>query len=184
MAEQPRREWYLCQTRVKRFLVASDESPRAGAAGFLLVLDSGLPTETRLGHVVDIPSGLYDQWRPDGWHIAQLEMLMVLAALTVFHGQLWMIDNVAALMALIRGKSDTVDLDHLGMLTHAALFGLQVQTYFDWVQSHSNWSDGISRRGFDDTWARRHQFQLTRSVFPIFLWHLPLRGCIRVFEFL
>ena len=112
MAEQPRREWYLCQTRVKRFLVASDaalESPQAGTAGFLLVLDPGLPTKTRLGHVVDIPSGLSDQWRLDGWHIAQLEMLMVLAALTVFHGQLrgrtglWMIDNVAALMALIRG---------------------------------------------------------------------------------
>ena len=53
MAEQPRREWYLCQTRVKRFLVASDaalESPRAGTAGFLLVLDPGLPTQTRLPH--------------------------------------------------------------------------------------------------------------------------------------
>ena len=100
-----------------------------------MVLDPGLASETRLGHVVHVPQTLYDSWRADGWHIAQLELLMVLAALSVypehFRGRtgLWFLDNVAALMAVVRGRSDTPDLDQLAMLTHAAMFGLETSLF-------------------------------------------------------
>ena len=129
LAERPRRLWSLAPANPRRFVVASDaalETHRQGTAGFLVVLDPGLASEARLGHVVHV-----------GWHIAQLELLMVLAALSVylehFRGRtgLWFLDNVAALMAVVRGRSDTPDLDQLAMLTHAAMFGLETSIYFE-----------------------------------------------------
>ena len=89
-------------------------------------------------------------------HIAQLELSMVLYALTspaaAFRGcrGVWYIDTVAALMALIRGRSDAPDLERLAPLIHIALFSLRAWVFWEWVPSKSNWSDSISRLGEAD----------------------------------
>ena len=77
-------------------------------------------------------------------HIAQLELSMVLYALVerpdLFrhrHG-LWFLDNVAAVMTLVRGRSSNADLAKLGHLIHLALFALRAQGYWEYVQSKSN----------------------------------------------
>ena len=81
---------------------------------------------------------------------------MVLYALTsraaAFRGcrGVWYIDNVAALMALIRGRSDAPDLERLAHLIHIALFSLRAWVYWEWVPSKSNWSDSFSRLGEAD----------------------------------
>ena len=65
---------------------------------------------------------------PGDTKIAQLELSMVLFALTSrassFRGHrgVWYIDNVAALMALIGGRSDSPDLQRLTDLIPVALF--------------------------------------------------------------
>ena len=104
---------------VQRFLVASDaalDTPRAGTGGFLAVWLQGAQ-EQRHAWKVDIPSEMYDIWVPSDYLIAQLELLMILAGLILnpghFRGRrgLWWVDNVAALIALVRGKSNQPDLD-------------------------------------------------------------------------
>ncbi len=37
----------------------------------------------------------------------------------------WFIDNVAALMAVVRGRSDNPELDHMASMIQAVLFSLQ-----------------------------------------------------------
>ena len=46
---------------------------------------------------------------------------------STFRGRrgLWFIDNTAALMALIRGRSDNADLEYMSRLIHVTLFALQ-----------------------------------------------------------
>ena len=76
---------------------------------------------------------------------------MVLVGLVMypahFRGRhtLWMLDNTAALMAMVRGRSDSEDLDHLAVLVHGIINGLQAVIYFEWVESASNIIDKASR---------------------------------------
>ena len=96
----------------------------------------------------------------------------------------WFIDNVAALMAGVRGHSDNPELDHMASMIQAVLFFLQTWMYFEWIQSKSNWADGISRYGEQDPWHKRHGFSCRRVAVPLEMWHLPLRGVMRLAEFL
>ena len=92
----------------------------------------------------------------------------------------WMPDNAAALMAMVRGRSDSEDLDRLAVLIHGIMYGLQAVIYFEWVESKSNWSDGISREGQSDQWYRDNHFSFQKCVVPTELWKLPLRAVLRL----
>ena len=129
------------------------------------MLNPATLTESRQASVVAIPQEAYSYWGNMETYISQLELLMVVVAIlrqgTALKGRrgLWFIDNVAALMALIRGRSSVNSLDQMAMLVHAAACSFQVQFYFDWVASESNWSDQISRIGWEDEWLHRNGFQ-------------------------
>lgn len=99
------------------------------------------------------------------------------------HG-FWFIDNVAALMALIRGRSSTRELDAMAGAVHAVLCGLGCSPYFEWVQSADNWSDGISRQGLRDSWMLRNQFRPSVSAPLLLLLQLPVPILVRTFSFL
>ena len=127
---------------------------------------------------------------PGDKKIAQLELLQVLYALfsrpARFRGRrgLWFIDNTAALMALIRGRSDNADLEHMSRLIHITLFGLKAWFFWEWIPSKANWSDEISREGLQATWHKRHGFTTHFAFFPFEIWSLPLPAFLRVVEFL
>ena len=78
--------------------------------------------DLRLGYVSVLPPSIYQLWTPGDAKIAQLELLQVLIALLTvpehFRGRrgYWYVDNTAALMALIRGRSDSPDLERLSHL--------------------------------------------------------------------
>jgi hypothetical protein len=191
--EQPRKKVQLQLTKVERFLAASDaalERPREGTGGYLLVWNPQQQHQRREGTVVTIPQRMYDMWDSSPWKSAQQELPMVLVGLLSdthsFRGArgIWFIDNVAALMAVVRGRSDNRELDHLAGMIHAVLFSLQTWMYFEWIQSKSNWADGISRYGSKDSWHARHNFSCREVSVPLEVWHLPFRGVIRVAEFL
>ena len=55
---------------------------------------------------------------------------------------------------------------------------------FEWIQSKSNWADGISRYGEQDPWHKFHGFSCRRVAIPLEMWHLPFRGVMRLAEFL
>ena len=68
------------------------------------------------------------------------------------HG-LWHVDDVAALMALVKGRSKVDPLDQMAEAAHLGAFALRAQAYYEYVESHTNWSDEISRLGIEGSWA-------------------------------
>jgi hypothetical protein len=156
----------------------------------LVVADLLKGTGDRQGRVVSISPTLYAIWKHQVTYIAQLELLMVLVALlempAAFRGKrgVWFIDNTAALMALVRGRSNNDDLDQLSILIHAVLFSYQCWMFFEWVESKGNWADGISRTGHKDEWHRRHHFVATSCNFLPLILRLPARGMVLASQFL
>ena len=140
MRFQPKREFPVLHLDHLRFLAASDaavEADNPGSGGFHLIF---FPTRRitnssqfcRRNNCAELQT----LWQPAETHIAQLELSMVLYALVerpdLFrnrHG-LWFLDNVAAVMTLVRGRSSNADLAKLGHLIHLALFALRAQGYW------------------------------------------------------
>eukprot|EP00435_Cladocopium_sp_Y103_P043755 s21_g12.t1 len=128
LACQPKRQFWLTHKRWSRAVAASDAAldiPREGSGGYLILW--GSPTERpREAFVALIPDELYDWFTPGTQKIAQLEMLMIAHAL-VKRAQMfrhrrgyWFIDNVASLMCLVRGRSDSADLERISHFIHIA----------------------------------------------------------------
>ena len=142
----PAREINIAPRAHPRFVAASDaalEAPQQGTGGFLLVFFNDQAQE-RLGFVSEIPDILYQLWSPGDAKIAQLELLQVLIALVTvperFRGRrgVWYMDNTASLMALIKGRSASHDLEKMSCLIHLLLFSLRCWIYWEWVPSKSN----------------------------------------------
>ncbi|CAE7745577.1 clpC [Symbiodinium sp. CCMP2592] len=191
LAVRPEREFEVLPQPVARFCAASDAAediPGAGSGGFHLVwLDA---TELRESFIAHIGPEVYAQFSPGEHKIAQLELAMVLYALAVrapsFRGRrgYWYIDNVAALMSLIRGRSSSPDLECLAQLIHIAMFALRTSFFFEYIPSKTNWADAVSRVGFADPWLHQRGFSCHIASFPFQLVGLPFLAVLRVFEFL
>ena len=96
----------------------------------------------------------------------------------------YFIDNLATLMSLVKGRSDSTELDLISQSVHLLLFSLQCSLWFEWVPSKSNWTDAISRDGFQDSWHKRQRFQVHQSQVPFFLWSFSIRTRSCIFSFL
>ena len=102
-------------------------------------------SQTRLSFVATNCAELPALWQPAGTYIAagtsiaQLELSMALYALIerpdLFRHRhaLCILDNVAVVMTLVRGRSSYSDLAKLGHLIHLAVFALRVQGYWECV---------------------------------------------------
>ena len=99
-----------------------------------------------MAHRTDVDATLHQLFQPGDRHIAQLELAMILYGLVAqpsdFRGKrgIWFVDNTAALMALIRGRSSSGDLSRLFQLIHLCLFALGCTLYWEWIPSKSNWA--------------------------------------------
>ena len=51
--------------------------------------------------------------------------------------RVWFIDNVAVLMTLIRGRSESPDLEVMSGIIHALLFAYKTWIFWEWVPSKS-----------------------------------------------
>ena len=191
---RPVREYTLFEADAHRVLMASDASYEdgVGKAGFLIISDPGKPTEERVGVVVDIAAlgPLEDLWGQQDTYITQLELLTVIVALvecaSLFRNSrgLYFVDNVSALMAMVKGRSKVESLDSLARLGHFASFALGASAYYEYVQSDSNWSDEISREGLEGPWARQHGFKIRTCTFEHRLLRLPCIALCLVIGFL
>ena len=186
---RPCRHYDLQPSGQQRFVAASDaaqDAPQEGSAGCLFLS----PAKERLAFILEVDDRLFNLWDEQPAKIAQLELVVVLMALAFYapyvrgkHG-LWFIDNVAALMSLIKGRSSTAELDLMSGAVHAILCGLGCATYFEWVQSADNWSDGISRAGLRDPWMWRYEFRPAVSAPLLLLFQLPVPLLVIIFSFL
>ena len=135
-----------------RLAAASDaaaDCPADPSGGFLLAFLPG----PKLAGVSIIDNDLKAVLIPSKQQIAQWELMQVLTALLAypewFRGRagVWWINNVPALIALVKGKSGADDMDRTTMMIHLLMYTLQCDIYFEYVPSDSNWADGISRPG-------------------------------------
>ena len=189
---KPQREYLLWKGLLRRAVTASDAAYEwgKGSAGFLSVIDPGKPEETRLGKVITLPKSLYSVWGAQETYIAQLELLAVLVALIEVAGlvrganTIWFIDNVAALMALVRGSSNSRSLDQMAKLVHLACFAIRSVPYFEYVESKANWADEISRKGTQGNWAPANAFSVDKCGIAAELLTLPSLAVIKIFEYL
>jgi hypothetical protein len=189
---RPERIVHLSLPAVERYVGASDAAyeNHVGSGGFLVATLDGQGGYQGVARAVEIESDLYRMWEPCVNYIAQLELVMVLVAVLKVPDRLrgkrgvWFIDNTAALMALIRGRSNSADLDRLAGSIHAALFAMQIWMYFEWVESQSNWADGISREALKDAWHQRHGFAASTCTFPAAVLGLPMRPTILLLQYM
>ena len=65
---------------------------------------------------------------------------------------------------------------------HATAYALRAWIYFEWVESNSNWADGISRDGLRDTWYQCHHFAPSSFLLPAPLLTLPFPAVVSVVE--
>ena len=138
------------------------------------------PSEARLGWVVFFP----DRHRkPEGVTVkvsdATLHSMNVRAtqvfpceALAVTHALLTyerelagadilsFVDNEAACAAFIKGSSSSTDVDHLVSVAHLVACRANIRVWYEWVDSDSNISDGLSRQGLEDPFAISQGWQL------------------------
>ena len=158
---QPHRELPMMPLGMQRVIVASDadqDEPRQGSAGSLVVDGEG----RRFAYAMEVTPQLFDLWSEDEAKIAQLELMIVLMtvahAINHFRGMpgVWWIDNIAALMAVVGGRSNNSELDQMAGAIHGILYSAKCPMFFEWVHSPDNWADGISRHGTSDEWRRSH----------------------------
>ena len=114
----------------------------------------------------------------------------MLVALTEMAGRIrgtssvWFVDNVAALMALVKGSSCSRSLDQMAKLVHLACFSVHSAPYFEYIESGANWADDISRYGARGSWAPRNAFSVASCSVVVELLTLPCLAVIRIFEYL
>ena len=87
----------------------------------------------------------------------------------------WFIDNMSAVMALIKGASAKADLCAITVALHAIFARLNVRVWIEYVESASNPADGLSRAGLEDAWTCAQGWALKEVPCPASLtWTLPL----------
>jgi hypothetical protein len=81
---------------------------------------------------------------------------------------IWFIDNMSAVMAIIKGASAKADLSAITVALHAIFARLGVRVWIEYVESASNPSDGLSRAGLEDAWTLAQGWTLKEVPCPAF----------------
>ena len=79
---------------------------------------------------------------------------------------LWFIDNEAAVAALIRGSTHELDVHLLAQAAQFLFHLSSARVWFEWIDTHSNISDGLSRLGLADGWSQAQGWHLREFSFP------------------
>ena len=82
----------------------------------------------------------------------------------------WYVDNTAAMASFVKGASANPDLERIVVLFWMLVFHLDLQVWFEWVDSESNWSDGVSKDLAHDPLAAELGFVLQQMSEPAPAW--------------
>ncbi len=86
------------------------------------------------------------------------------------HGVVWYVDNTAAMAAFVKGASANQFLERIVGLCRMLAHHLDARIWFEWVDSDSNWSDGVGRLFENDELAQRLGFHLQAMPQPAAEW--------------
>ena len=124
------------------------------------------------GGTCEVPPEVIDSWVPRRQQIYPGEAIvaLVIPALLpdLLRGQdlLWFVDNESATSTLIRCVSSQCDVHEIAQFSHYLLNSLDARAWFEWIDSESNPSDGLSRLGLADEWTQAQGWSLTSYTFP------------------
>lgn len=154
------------------------------------------PNQRPFGGTCVVPQSCLDGWIPRRQQIFPGETLCGLVV-PWFHFDrlrhqdlLWFIDNEGACSALIRGASRQPDVHLIAQFSSLLLHSLGSRSWYEWVDTESNCSDGLSRDGLRDAWTAAQNWDICEYPFPeallpdtfleVFKSHLGLvdSGCI------
>lgn len=129
-------------------------------------------TETPQGGTCVVPQSEIDLWIPRRQQIFPGESLCGLVV-PIHFGEaftncdvLWWVDNESAVAALVRGTSSQEDVHEIVQATHLTLHRLSTRVWWEWIDSSSNPSDGLSRCGLQDQWTVDQHWILSDIDFP------------------
>ena len=160
----------------------------AEAEPILVYSDAAWPSEMdgesaitvpRIGWVVMIPghqpqaftcvanASIISRLAPRKQQIMALEAFAAVAAPWIspelFQGRdiLWFIDNESAISSLVRGSSRPEDIDHIAAMATVQALRHSFRPWYEWIDSKSNPSDGLSRLGAEDPWTVAQGWHVT-----------------------
>ncbi|OLP99622.1 hypothetical protein AK812_SmicGene17832 [Symbiodinium microadriaticum] len=79
---------------------------------------------------------------------------------------LWFVDNEAAVSSLIKASSREDDVHDISLAAALVRSALCCRVWFEWVDSNSNPSDGLSRLGVLDPWSLDQGWDISEMEFP------------------
>ena len=167
------KRFFLSTASRKRIISWSDASWEPGPSGpvcrlcWMLSLDG-----MRFGRVYDVPSAFWARCIDRTTQIVIAEALAVILLIRdglcglKGHALTGFVDNIAVLCGFVMGYSRSADLAALYLAASARLSSLDISTWWEWVPSESNVSDGGSRVGTSCSVASALGIHLSRGSFP------------------
>jgi hypothetical protein len=171
LAVVPPRALDILPLRRKPLVIYSDASyaQASGRMGFVVFQ---VPPLLPLGFTADFPQSVLDSFERRDQQITPCEAFLgVVVPATISHllvgtDLLWFVDNQAACSSLIKGSSTSGDVSTVVSFTHLAFAQLGCRAFFEFVESHANPSDGLSRQGLEDHWTVMQGWLLGEAVVP------------------
>ena len=132
-------------------------SPRLG----WLVFDPEVGRLPVIAATLDVPLDVVATWKKREQQIYPSEAFAPLVAILdspILESRdiIWFIDNEAACATLIRGSSSQIDVQCIAEASQLLFAIRSLRVWIEWVDTHSNPSDGLSRDGIADEWCRSH----------------------------
>eukprot|EP00435_Cladocopium_sp_Y103_P028233 s1719_g7.t1 len=137
------------------------------------------PHHEPTGGTTVVPMATLESWTPrkqqiyPGEALAALVVPLLHPSLLENEEVLWFVDNEAAVTSLIKATSRQLDVHAICQYAHVIAFKNKMRIWFEWIDSASNPSDGLSRLGITDPWTCKQGWNIAEYPFPTQL--LPAR---------
>ena len=168
----PARKVWIAGGRSKPVRMYSDASFEPGdtehGIGWVLFVPGSKP----MGRAAKMPECVTTSLRPRKSQIYAAETYAVLAAVHAHlealrdSDAIFFVDNESACASLIRGSSKEDDVSRIANAVRYLLFSANCRPWFEWVDTHSNCSDGLSRSGISDEWTQKQTWDLDVATVP------------------
>ena len=131
-----------------------------------------VPDSQPRGFTCTVPPSVIDLWKSRVQQIFPGESLCGIAVpsscweLLTGRDVLWFVDNESACSALIRGHSSQGDVHVIAQTASLLMCRNSCRTWYEWIDSASNVSDGLSRLGLQDPWTLAQGWLLSTFALP------------------
>ena len=152
-------------------LVYTDASFEAGQLRLGWIIFAPPPYRPHGGTCL-VPDAVLQEWTPRKQQIFPCEALCLLVIPLVYahlikgRDLLWFIDNQAAVAAAVKSASTAEDAFEIAQMASLLRTRLACRGWFEWIDSDSNPSDGLSRDGLADEWSCSQDWFLQAFDFP------------------